>query len=632
MISPKLLESAHVLEANIRQFKAKGSRYFTGGSVSVEGSRLVIQYAYNAALKDEFKASLEGIKWEPERKVWSCDISERNIFVLAYTSRIADPYAPFDTDFSKVPLSKTRPTAYKHQHLMFAQAITTRRAIWAAEMGSGKSLAAIMAIEHEWFPGCGVYYVGPKAGVTSFSRELRKWNCKVPVDLMTYDELVRRMQEWKDGNKPPRYIIFDECSKLKNCTTKRWLAANHLATASRLEHENKSMIMALSGTPSPKDPCDWWAIAEVVCPGFLRERDQFWLRKRLAIQMEMSSAIGQKFYKTLAFRDETGRCDHCAKLTHTGNEDHAFEPCQNEVLGLFKRLRGLVQVFWKKDCLDLPPKTYSRIVCKPTLEMLRTAAAIKDLPLKAMTKLQLAMQLSDGFRYGETADGTKECAACSGTGRITGTDEDGNPIESDCSVCDGTGQVAKMVDSVSRVESPKDAVILEQLEAHEEVGRLVIWAGFTASIDKLQDMCLKEGWSVLRVDGRGQTVFNAPDVNLTRDDALSAMDKSNPFSKTFDGKLVVVANPSAGGMALTFTAAPTAVYYSNSFNGEARMQSEDRIHRAGLSKDDKVNIIDLICLGIDLYVLENLMNKKRLQNATLGEINEALSTSSTDRQ
>ena len=43
----------------------------------------------------------------------------------------------------------------------------------------------------------------------------------------------------------------------------------------------------------------------------------------------------------------------------------------------------------------------------------------------------------------------------------------------------------------------------------------------------------------------------------------------------------LVGNPTTGGFGLTLTACNTVIYYSNSYNLEVRMQSEDRAHRLG---------------------------------------------------
>ena len=53
-----------------------------------------------------------------------------------------------------------------------------------------------------------------------------------------------------------------------------------------------------------------------------------------------------------------------------------FKPSKNEVAYLHERLKGLVTIKHKKDCLDLPDKRYRKIICKPTASLCRVAESI----------------------------------------------------------------------------------------------------------------------------------------------------------------------------------------------------------------------------------------------------------------
>ena len=79
-----------------------------------------------------------------------------------------------------------------------------------------------------------------------------------------------------------------------------------------------------------------------------------------------------------------------------------------------------------------------------------------------------------------------------------------------------------------------------------------------------------------------------------------------------------VGNPSTGGYGLTLTAANTMVYYSNSFDLEKRLQSEDRAHRIGQTKN--VTYIDLIAVNtIDEKIVKALRSKIDIATQVLGE-------------
>ena len=77
-------------------------------------------------------------------------------------------------------------------------------------------------------------------------------------------------------------------------------------------------------------------------------------------------------------------------------------------------------------------------------------------------------------------------------------------------------------------------------------------------------------------------------------------------------------HPKTGGYGLTLTAANTVIYYSNSYDLELRLQSEDRAHRIG--QKNKVTYIDLISpKTIDEKIVTALRNKIKIADTILGE-------------
>ena len=72
-----------------------------------------------------------------------------------------------------------------------------------------------------------------------------------------------------------------------------------------------------------------------------------------------------------------------------------------------------------------------------------------------------------------------------------------------------------------------------------------------------------------------------------------------------------IGQPQSGGIGLTLTAADYAIYYSNSFDLETRLQSEDRCHRIGTTNN--VTYIDLEApKTIDTKIIKALREKKNL--------------------
>lgn len=79
-----------------------------------------------------------------------------------------------------------------------------------------------------------------------------------------------------------------------------------------------------------------------------------------------------------------------------------------------------------------------------------------------------------------------------------------------------------------------------------------------------------------------------------------------------------VGQPKTGGYGITLTAANTVIYYSNSYDLEIRLQSEDRAHRIG--QKNKVTYIDLVSpQTIDEKILKALRGKIDLAGKVLGE-------------
>jgi SNF2 family DNA or RNA helicase len=195
------------------------------------------------------------------------------------------------------------------------------------------------------------------------------------------------------------------------------------------------------------------------------------------------------------------------------------------------------------------------------------------------------------------------------------TEPNGEMVE--CPNCNGSGIVPKSVRIAKQIASPKTKILEDILDEHEDVGRLVIYAGFTGSIDRCVETCRRLGWDTIRVDGRGW------DCSFGR---VSDMEALTVFQDQLIKypKVAYVAHPASGGMGVTLTASPTTVYYSNDFNYESRAQSEDRIHRIGMDLNRGATIIDLIHLPSDELVLDNLRKKERLQGLTMGRFIEQI--------
>lgn len=647
-----LWSSSELPREGSQTIKVKVGRYLIPMSLTYHRDRIACGFPYSPALIDEIKC-MEGAKWhgfeDPPRKIWTIANSIRNHFQLDYLQG-KNPYAWFERDY---PLITPTRKLYTHQIEGISFALARHYCILAYEMGTGKSLIAGEIMERSGLFSSEIWYVAPRSGLRAVELEFEKWGIKTrPGYLLTYEKFTKIVKHW-DGRPAPVMIIFDECSKLKTPSAQRSQQAAFVANAIRDEYGASGYVILMSGTPAPKSPADWWHQCEVTCPGYLREGNIGAFRKRLTIVEERENLVtGGTYPHLVTWLDNEKKCAKCGQFEeHTNHRPewetgqplfHTFTPSKNEVEHLYKRMDGLVTVRFKKDCLDLPEIQYRIIELMPTAETLRAAQLIRKRSTRAITALTLLRELSDGFQYSDEQIGEETCPACKGAGKqqgkilkeemehlyeCTGVDVDQFlDAEITCPLCSGAGCIPKMQRKVIEAKSPKDGVLVNMLEEHEEVGRFIVWGGFTGTIERIVAICKKQGWNVLRVDGRGFVGMGPMGEPLDDKLLLAAMDRSHPkFSDlmTIYDKLVFVGHPRAGGMGLNLSASPTELFYSNDFSGEARTQAEQRFHRPSMDTNRGATIYDIIHLPSDKIVLDNLKIKRKLELLTMGELEEA---------
>jgi SNF2 family DNA or RNA helicase len=627
--------------------KLRAGDYLYPATVTyTDSGKIDFSFRYNRQLMAEIK-SMAGARWcgndDPPRKIWSVEDNQRNRFQLSYMQG-ENPYEWFERPIQQ--FEYTRPLM-KHQREMTDIVLTNHFQLLAAEMGCGKTLSAIEAIEKSNYDDW--YWVGPRSAIAAVKREFVKWDCKVLPQLFTYEGLVRHIKAWKPGQHVPHGIVLDEASRVKTASTQRSQAAKWLSELIWATYGYDAYIVLMSGTPAPKSPVDWWHLAEVCCPGFLREGTPWAFENRMAFLEKAANATGQTFNKRISWKDDENKCAHCGrgedfeahdmhKALIFSLEHHPYEKSVNEVSLLFDRLAGLVTVKHKAECLpELPEKIFRVIRCKPSPSVLRASTAIARGARNAITAMTLLRELSDGFQYSERKDGMRVCPHCEGKGEMPEwfdpTDEErvfsGTEFMSDdlvnslekriveCTFCCGDKEIPNMIRDERRVKCPKDEVLKDLLEENEEHnnGRMVVFAGFTGSINRCCEVAMQEGWTVVRVDGRGWSMFDSEGQPIVDIDPLDLWaDTANRR------KVCFVAHPASGGMGLTLTEACMVVFYSNGFSPEDRSQACDRIHRIGLDVNKGAVIVDIIHLPSDERVLTVLNENRRIELMSMNSV------------
>jgi SNF2 family DNA or RNA helicase len=140
----------------------------------------------------------------------------------------------------------------------------------------------------------------------------------------------------------------------------------------------------------------------------------------------------------------------------------------------------------------------------------------------------------------------------------------------------------------------------------ESDGKVIIWANYRKNIQDIKLAIQKE---------YGMTSVATYYGDTPADERQDIVDK---FSDPKSELRFFVGNPTTGGYGLTLVSSHTVVYYSNSFDLEKRLQSEDRAHRIG--QTEKVTYIDLIATStVDEHIVKALRNKINIASAVLGE-------------
>ena len=226
----------------------------------------------------------------------------------------------------------------------------------------------------------------------------------------------------------------------------------------------------------------------------------------------------------------------------------------------------------KEDCLDLPEKIYTTRTVTLTSEQVKAYEEMRRFNITEMD--------------GKTMTSLSTLAALIRLHQIT------------------CGHVTFDDGDTKEIKSNRMNELLNILE--ETDGKVIIWANYRFDIKKIQQTLSKKFGSDSVATYYGDT------KDKDRQDIVEKFQDKNSSLKYFVG------NPSTGGYGLTLTAAHTVVYYSNTYDLEKRMQSEDRAHRIG--QVNKVTYIDMIAEGtIDEKIVRSLRSKIDIASEVMGE-------------
>jgi len=259
--------------------------------------------------------------------------------------------------------------------------------------------------------------------------------------------------------------------------------------------------------------------------------------------------------------------------------DRNFGGRRVQLIGSYKRLDELadkLKVFsyrvLKDDCLDLPDKVYIRREVDLTDEQTKAYSTMKSAALASLEgKMATAPHvLTQMMRLHQITCGH---------------------LKND----DGT------------ITDIKNNRLKELINLLDEVeGKVIIWANYVHDIEHIVKEISKEFGEDSIVQYYGAISAEQRQENIEK--------FQDPNSKT----KFFIGNPQTGGYGITLTCANTVVYYSNGYDLEKRLQSEDRAHRIGQTKS--VTYVDFIApKTVDEKIVKALRSKMNIANQIMDE-------------
>jgi len=354
------------------------------------------------------------------------------------------------------------------------------------------------------------------------------------VEAFSTEKGIRFASKFLNSHKV--LMAIDESTTIKTPTAKRTKNIIKLGNYSKYRR-------IMTGSPVTKNPLDLYTQCEFLDPYLLNHSSYYAFRNRYANM------------KTINVR---GRSIQIV---------HAFQ----NLAELSEKLQGFSYRVLKEDCLDLPPKNW--------------------------TKRHITLSKEQQKVY----DQMKKEALATLNGKVTSTMTVITQLMRLQQITCG-----HFVADDGSTQEIKNNRITELMEVLAEIeGKAIIWGHWQKDIQNIVS-------EIEKVYGPGSVVSY---YGLTPQD--ERQDNIRRFQDDPECRFMV-GTPSTGGYGITLTAANTVIYYSNGYDLEKRLQSEDRAHRIGQKKN--VTYIDIIAEDtVDDKIVKSLRKKINIASEVLGE-------------
>ena len=259
--------------------------------------------------------------------------------------------------------------------------------------------------------------------------------------------------------------------------------------------------------------------------------------------------------------------------------DRNFGGRRVQIVGGYKRLDELSDSLkkfsyrvLKEDCLDLPEKVYIQREVELSDEQRHIYATMKS---AALAQLK-----------GKMATAPHVLTQLMRLHQIT------------------CGHLKNDDDTITEIKNNRMVELLDVLDEVE--GKVIIWANYVYDIQQIVKAISKKFGEDSIVQYYGAIQADVRQKNIER------FQDPNSDARFFVG------NPQTGGYGITLTAANNVIYYSNGYDLEKRLQSEDRAHRIGQKKS--VTYVDFITpKTVDEKIVKALRKKMNIATEIMGE-------------
>ena len=453
----------------------------------------------------------------------------------------------------------TRLPLYAHQRRMVAMALTLPSMAWFAEMGTGKTPAAVAVAGERFRRGeiqaCLV--VAPKSVLPVWEREFRTF-AAFPYQVKVLEgSIAEREQQlagpWPDGalrvavvnyeatwrmeQALARFakgglIIADESHRIKTPGAQQSKAMGRLG-------QMASYRLLLTGTPVTQNPLDIWSQYRFLDPSIFG-RSFYAFRNRYAIMG------GYQNYQVVGFKNLDELVEKAHKIA-------------------FRITRA--------ECLDLPPEIVQHV---PVSLGRKASTVYQEIEEAAIARLSsdatvsAANILTELLRLQQVAGGWV-------------TTDDGRTVQV------GTEKLDALMD------------LLEDLLAHEQ-RKVIVFCRFVPEIRAILDACQKAGIAAEGLFGE------------TRDRG----ELVRRFQEEAEPRVMVI-QIQTGGLGITLHRADTAIFYSTGWSLADYEQAKARIQRAGQTAE-KVQYFHLIAKDtVDERIMQALAEKRDLSRMVVDD-------------